>query len=256
MQRRIGEMVGSAASDLSATYRSSHQTQKIIWTIFAANLLFILTHVSTVLLANTVPEASWLANDALRLDRDRSVGEFFNYLQALVTVALLGRAFVTSRQGVYLAWALVFWFILLDDAMLVHERVGRALADGLDFPALAGLRPQDVGELLVWGVAAALSLPLLVWGFRSSTREAAGYGAVLTLIFGALVFFALGMDMVHILAGHWSRLADAAIAIVEDGGEMLALALACSYALLLDRRLSVRPEAVPSAPITGSRRPW
>lgn len=255
MQRHIEEMVGSAAYDLSIAYRSSNLAQKIIWTIFAASIFFILMHVSTVFLANTIPGISWIGNDVLRLDRDRSVAELFNYLQALVTVALLGRAFFLSRQGVYLAWGFVFAFILLDDAMLVHERIGGLLAARLDLPALPGLRPRDVGELMVWGLAASLLLPLLVWGFKSSTRQAAGYGALLTLIFVLLVFFGMGMDMVHIVVGRWSRLADAAIAIAEDGGEMLALALACSFALLLDRRLSSRPAPTASGAIHDDRDP-
>lgn len=210
------------------------------------NIFFILVHILTVFLANTVPGISWIGNDVLRLDRDRSVAEFYNYLQTLITVVLLARAFVSSRQGVYLAWALIFAFIVLDDAMLVHERIGGILAAKLALPALPGVRPQDVGELIVWGVAAALLMPVLVWGFRSSTRQAAGHGALLALIFAVLVFFGVGMDMVHIVGASWSHLADAALGIAEDGGEMLALALACSYALLLDRRLSTRPVATTS----------
>ncbi|WP_332773410.1 hypothetical protein [Phenylobacterium sp.] len=223
--------------------------------IFATNIFFTLAHISTVLLAKSVPGISWIGNDVLRLDRDRSVAEFYNYLQALITVVLLARAFVLSRQGVFLAWALIFAFIVLDDAMLIHERVGGLLAAKLALPALPGLRLRDVGELIVWGVAAALLLPVLIWGFRSSTRQAAGYGVLLTFIFAVLVFFGAGMDMVHIVVAPWSRLAGAALAVAEDGGEMLALALACSYALLLDHRLSTRPVAITPDAIHHDRDP-
>lgn len=248
-------MVRVSASNLSATYHSSNLTQKIVWMVFGLNIFFISIHVSTVFLAHEIPGISWIGNDVLRLDRDRSVAEFFNYLQTFVTVMLLGRAFVLSRQGVYLAWSLIFAFIVLDDAMLVHERVGGFLAAKLAFPTLSGLRPLDIGELMVWAAAAALLLPLLVWGFRSSTRQAAGYGALLTLIFAVLVFFGLAVDMIHIIVAPWSRLADAALAIAEDGGEMLALALACSCALLLHRRLSTRTETIAPDTIHHDRDP-
>ncbi|MCK7497594.1 MAG: hypothetical protein MZW92_47545 [Comamonadaceae bacterium] len=65
---------------------------------------------------------------------------------AAVAVARAGR-------GVYAAWAALFAYIVADDSLELHERGGEWLSMAAALPAFGGLRPQDLGELLVLGTA-------------------------------------------------------------------------------------------------------
>jgi hypothetical protein len=197
------------------------------------NIAFILLHIYS---AAGFGEG-WTGN--YRLHIDRGFAELFNYVQVAACGILLYRCFFKSGDWVYFAWALVFTFVVLDDSLLIHERVGTLLDTRLGLPALPGLRTKDTGELLVWGAAGALLVPILVLGFRSSKREAIEFGGVMTLIFALLGFFAVIVDMLHMAAAPRSRSADDILTVVEDGGEMLSLGLALAFSLLLHRHLSL-----------------
>ena len=188
-------------------------------------------------------EYEFLRQHYLNLSRDRGFAEIFNYLQATVCAALLFGAFVASGQRVHAAWALVFAFVVMDDAFSIHERIGLYLRTTFVLPTLPGLHPQDTGELVVWGAAGAFLLPVLVWGFRNSSPEAVGFGGVFALTFTLLVFFGVIVDMLHAAFGTAWRGTHFLFIVVEDGGEMLAVALACAAALLLYRWSTAAPDA-------------
>jgi hypothetical protein len=228
------EASGGPISQLLRAYRASAAARAIIVGVALINVTFVLLHIYSV--AGFGEE--WTRN--YRVDIDRGFAEIFNYAQVVGCGLLLYRCYVKSGDVVYLAWALVFTFVVLDDSLLIHERVGKLLDTRLGLPALPGLRSHDTGELIVWAAASALLVPALILGFRNSKQDAVEFGKVLTLIFALLVFFAVVVDMVHMAAVPRSHSADAILAVVEDGGEMLSVALALAFSLLLNRHLSLK----------------
>ncbi|WIM73288.1 hypothetical protein QP028_07285 [Corynebacterium suedekumii] len=77
------------------------------------------------------------------------------------------------RIGVYAAWGVVMAAIVIDDMLQLHERVGEVLVREFDLPAIGGLRPQDSGELAVWGeLAGVLGIGLLIAHIRAPAPRA------------------------------------------------------------------------------------
>lgn len=193
--------------------------------------------------------------DFLRLDYDRALPEILNYGQTLLAAVLFGIVYLRGRGAVFAGFALAFAIIAFDDMASYHEVVGDALVVALDLPALPGLRPDDSGELLAWALVGIPLVSLLAWGFAVADRAARGLALLVAATLGLLGVFAVGVDMAHIaltseavglpaaLAGALGiapdlafKGVDAVLMTVEDGGEMLAIALAASLALAAWRR--------------------
>lgn len=160
---------------------------------------------------------------------DGSWPEILNYAQtALCSVALMLAAW-RFRSVMALAWALVFAFVLFDDALQYHETVGAWLAQGLALPAIEGLRAVDLGELIAWGLAGMVVAPALAWAFLRTSGTDRGMGLVLLVLFAGLVVFGVGVDMLHVV------FPSPVLLVAEDGGEMMAIALAAAVSLFWAR---------------------
>jgi hypothetical protein len=245
---RVGEGVKAIWGDLLVlfrniltrlvdVYRHNRNERRIARATGAIVCGLVLLHVFTLIVLKLGYDQAWTRCACLRLDEDGSYAELFNYAQVGACAFLLGRCFRLTGERMYIGWALVFLFIVLDDSLMLHERFGEILTSNFVLPVLPGLRGQDTGELIVWGAMSVLLLPPLIYGLRAKTRESAGFAALFAIIFAALVFFAVGVDMLSIAVGHWSRYADELLAIVEDGGEIVVMAVAFVCSLLLHRHL-------------------
>lgn len=172
----------------------------------------------------------------LDLTEDRGLPEVLGYAFSAVTSVLLLLAFLRTRLRSYLLVSLVFAFALVDDALRYHENASRILVRALGIPGALGLRPQDLGEMLGWAIAAAAFIPVAVWCLRD--RQPADAGVY--LVFGSLVLvlasFAVGVDAVHMMmttSGLKEKIfgAEHLLTWAEDGGELLTLALTASCAV-------------------------
>ncbi len=228
----------STLANLIDTLKNDKGAQALIAAILFSNIFWIALHCSVQVSRQVgVSDENFLIQnfDLFRIDRDGSYAEWFLYLQTALCVVLLFGVFRASRQPVYLAWALTFLFVVVDDSFLLHERASIYLVNTFDIPALPGLRPHESGELLSWAVAGTVLLGVLGWGFLRSRPQARIAGGLLALAFGALVCFAIGVDMLHVALSEPGAALYGLLAIIEDGGEMLSIALACAIALLLYR---------------------
>ena len=165
------------------------------------------------------------------LSRDRSLAEIYGYVLSGTTALLLLGAWRRWGAPLYLAFSLLFAFALVDDAFSYHENMARHVLKPLfDLPRLPGLRLQDTGELLAWALAAfVLAIPAALALLRPATNKLAA--CILLAIPAALLAgFAIGADMVHGLAdGYRMKIA---AGLIEDGGELCALALAATFSLI------------------------
>lgn len=209
--------------------------------LLVINLAFILLHAAYYVGPHMGLEVEWLRNPRFIIDVDDTGGrydsyaEIFNYVQTAVAVIALALAALHSRERVYLAWSLVFVFVLLDDALSYHEEMGMVFVHIFAIPNMLGLRGVDFGERIAWAIPGIILFLVLVWAHRRSSPDARRFSWLLTVVMALLVFFAFGVDMLHILGGAHSYRADLVLGTIEDGGEMLALALAlaCTCSILL-----------------------
>lgn len=169
---------------------------------------------------------------------DRSYGEFLLYIK-FGWIAVLG--FVLARRRgapIFAVLGVISLVVLLEDALIVHERVGRLLDPVVlrALPELSGLGilSVQIGELLWLGaLAVAIGAAFFVCFRRASAADRRD--ALSIAVFFALVgFFAIGVDTVHSLFPFGST-GDVVLTLIEDGGEIVALtpAVAVTLALVL-----------------------
>lgn len=196
-------------------------------------------------------DAAFIAIDILRrctpyfhsalwsIEKDLGYPEIFQYVKFfLICILLLGTAGKRRRLG-YAAWAVVFFYFLLDDALEVHEILGGRLGFSHPFLQSLGYRPLDMGELMVSvGVGLGLMSLLVLFylrgdqAFRKTSKD-------LVLLVGILAFFGVGVDMakkpLEHLANHLGldQVYWLVEGVIEDGGESLAASLLLWYAFLL-----------------------
>jgi hypothetical protein len=225
---------------LAAKYDATTKLYTLI--IFSFSIVFIAAFCSVQLARYFGVGNDWILIqqfDLFRIDRDGTLAEWFNYLQTIMCVTLLLGVYRATRQPVYAAWAMVFSIVVADDSLMLHERASHYFVGALGIPALPGLRPHESGELLAWAMIGIVLVGILWWGFARSGRSARIAGAVLALAFAALIFFAIGLDILHVAFAQTGTALYALFAVLEDGGEMLSIGLACALALLLYRHPTI-----------------
>jgi len=161
------------------------------------------------------------------LETDRGYAEFYQYMKELWIGVLFLVLAVRWREVGYVAWALLFFFLLADDALELHERVGGQIAAVMEFEPPFGLRRQDVGELAfvaaIGGAMLGLMSAFYVFGspdFKKTTRF---FFAGIC----ALVSVGVGVDLIHSAVDFEWRL-NLLLLTFEDGGELAIISTLCA----------------------------
>lgn len=166
-----------------------------------------------------------ISDRAFTLTRDRGYAELFQYGKELTLTVLLAYLGRRERSPLFAVWAVLFGYVLLDDSLTIHERLGAAIATGRGWPPLFGLRSVDLGELVVLGVAGGILLLAMATAYRRAAPEPRSFSRVLLLCLGALAFFAVVVDLLHQWAFEirWLRIG---LDVVEEAGEHVVMSLA------------------------------
>jgi hypothetical protein len=204
----------------------AESASRLLTLLICADAAFILLHVIYF-------QTELLNNSLYSLSRDNGYAEFFQYTKFLWTFLLLIGIFKATKIGGYIPWALLFIYFLADDAFQLHENFGRNIARNLDFVPPMNIRLQDVGELIVTAVAAAILIPLLVLAFWRGSKLFRKVSADLVLLLGVLVFVGVGVDLVHEAVGAEGVLDHLIFRVLEEGGEMIVTSAILWYTFLL-----------------------
>jgi hypothetical protein len=171
-------------------------------------------------------------------DLDQSYIENFGHILLIASIVML--LFVVLRRPalVLYAWILILTVVLVDDFFMVHERGGDALAAGLGLPAVAGLRPVDLGELFVWGALAVPLACLLIIGHLRASEAGRRDSRTLFVLVGLLAAFAVVLDAVsHPLGAVLPPLLGTLFTLTETAGELVAVSLIA----VAVHRMTLRP---------------
>jgi hypothetical protein len=166
----------------------------------------------------------------LDIGTDWSVSEFLNNGKWLAITLLLLLLWYRTRMTTAAGYSVVFAVILVNEVLHLHGKGGTAIAAWLSIGGLAGFRGQDLGELIFWaglGVAIIFAVGLSHWAAGMDGRR---IGRVLLLFVGALVTFAVGIDMLHSSLS-WRFRAKPIVGLIEDGGEMITGSLCLAWCL-------------------------
>lgn len=164
---------------------------------------------------------------SMQVHRDHSVPEFYQYIKLGWAVALVVLLGWVARSWQPTFWAPLFALLLLTDAASVHEQAGGWLATLLDLPAILGLRPRDLGELIVAAAFVIPSVVIIAFTWRRTSARLRRFHVTIVALLGLLAVFGLVFDLLHSATTHPP--ADQLLALLEDGGEMLAVSALLAY---------------------------
>jgi hypothetical protein len=162
---------------------------------------------------------------AFNIEVDRSIPEAFNYLKWTVSAIACVYVYKHSSGFLYMIWALLFFYFLLDDANQIHEQLGSILVLIFDINSALALRGQDFGELAVSLIVGCVLLgAMLVFYLRDDNKtESKSFTKRQLPWLAVLIFCGVFVDMFHIQIGIFkSPFLGMFVGVIEDGGEMIA----------------------------------
>lgn len=210
-------------------------------------LLFLLVDAAIIALHVSLKAFGVPAGEHFDLGVDRSYGELIMYVKLgwiSVLAVILARR---RRSGVFAAIAAGSLVLLVEDAFILHERIGWRLNETVleALPQLAGLGILSVqlGELIWLGALGLVIAVTFVVSFRRAAPAERRDGLSIALFFVVMGFFALVVDTLHSLFAFGS-IGDVVFTVLEDGGELLALtpAVALAFALVVEHTQGPVPQ--------------
>lgn len=193
--------------------------------------LFLATDIAFMLLHLIYHYAGLTTNQAFSLETDRGFSEVFQYIKEYWIALILG--ILAIRTGVFLygSWSLLFFYLLLDDAGEIHEKLGTVITNQFVIPEMFNLRGQDFGELVVIGIVALVFLTLITLTYRFADSTCRKVSQDLIMMILALAFSGIILDLFHIAAS--SPILDPILMLLEDGGELVIMSFIACYVLSL-----------------------
>jgi hypothetical protein len=203
--------------------------------LFSADLMFIVIHCIrelTPLLNNVIN------NELFSIGRDRGYAEIFQYIKWFWIIVLFTYLTITRRSLSYVAWGVTFLYLLCDDSLGIHEKIGRSISGNLGFEPPFGLYPRDIGELAVSAAAGIMLTPLLIWAYLRDSQAFKNMSKDMLLLILVLAFFGVAVDTVHSIVRGLGLGGEVEfiLGLLEDGGEMFITSLMVWYIFLLSVR--------------------
>ena len=178
-------------------------------------------------------------NPLMSLEQDHGYPEVFQYIKWLWIILLLIFTSIKRRSLHFSAWVIVFIYLLLDDSLEIHERAGTLMEGNFSFIPPLGLRLQDIGELAVAATAGLILFLFISWVYRHGPQTFKKMSIDMLLLIFTLAFFGVVVDMLHVIAYLSDQIGwkvSAVLAVIEDGGEMIAASLILFYVFLISLR--------------------
>ena len=208
-----------------------------LFLLLFADLAFISLHTIEFV------SSSW-NNPLFSLEKDQGFPEMFQYLKWFWIVLLAFFICITKKVLHFITWGIFFIYLLVDDAFGVHEKAGKLISEKFVIATPFGVRPQDLGELAISGIAGGILLFSIFWAYLRGPETFRKFTRDLLVLVVALAFFGIFMDLIHVFAFysdslHWK--VSVVLAVIEDGGEMLVASLILWYVF----RVSVTTHITP-----------
>lgn len=201
---------------------------KLFYLFLATDIVFIILHLAYIYTGR-------ISNISFSIAHDGGYAELFQYLKEYWIAILLCFVAVRKRSVLYLTWSLLFFYLLLDDSINIHERLGAKIANKLSFSTGFELRAQDFGEVIVSAAVGLLFLSLITIAYRFSERQSRKVSRYLIMMLFTLAFFGIAVDLAHV--AFRSSSLQIFFGILEDGGEQVVMSIIACFIFLLPERL-------------------
>ncbi len=167
-------------------------------------------------------------NSYFSLTRDRGYAEVFQYIKEYWLIILFIFLAIKQNYKIYSGWVFLATYLLLDDALEIHEKLGVIIAERLNYIYLFNLRPEDYGELTVFAIVGVGFFLWISLNYRwGNSRERKIFRHLIGILFG-LALFGIAIDTIHVFLDRyvfWKS----TLAVVEDGGEHIVMSILVCY---------------------------
>ncbi len=201
----------------------SKEAQKVLVLLFTIDALFIILDVALRL--------GFHGNRHLSIEMDRGHPEVFQYIKEIWICMLLLIASTKQTRLLYFSWAVLFFYLLIDDSMQVHENGGRILSGYFEFKPMLHLRATDFGELIVSCFFGSGILALIAFSYFKSEPTEKRISVHIFALTMFLAVFGVLVDMLHIAIPWGTNI----FGVIEDGGEMLIMSALVVYVFDLQK---------------------
>ena len=195
-------------------------------------LLILLITIDFILIAFGIRHSlGYIGDPKFGLDVERGYAELYQYAKFFWIAIILTWFGFEKRKTLYFVGAMLFFYFLFDDSLQIHESFGSTIVELFDIPHAFGLRGQDFGELIV---SASVGFFFLVTGWMTYQKDDTlakliGYYVLLGVLL--LTVCGVGFDMLHIFLADgfpWTKIP---LAVLEDGGELVAASIISWFVL-------------------------
>ena len=163
------------------------------------------------------------------LESDDGLGQYFRFFQEFWIVLMLLLMAVRKWRFLCASWAALYVAYLCDDSMSIHENFGLLLSQTVNLPALFGMRPQDLGEIMVYGSWGATLMCLVAIAHWLSGPDARRFSRGLFGLVVLLVAAGAGLDTLQGLSH--ATLLHAAFGKMEEAGSLVVVSVIVWYLL-------------------------
>jgi hypothetical protein len=189
----------------------------------------------------------WLRSTVFDINIEFALGEDIEYLKSLIAAFAMAVCARRSGEMIFSLLSGLNVWLLLDNALTLHETLGVTIAHHLLNDGSLGLaRPTDAGELIFFGL---FGVTLLVVATLALRRTGEAYWPTAFVLAAATV--SPGVTGVFVDGFHALPVARdlsvALLVLIEDGGESAMMSVACALSLgcLVDSRSWLRTAASP-----------
>lgn len=175
-----------------------------------------------------------------RLSEQGSLGEFTGYIAMQMAMLFTLMLSIRLRSSLHVMIAVLLEYLMLDDMFMLHEAAGSSLAQ-MFFPKQSLLPVQALGELCFGGMFCLVMVGVVVLATRASMPYLRSLCVLLFAPLCLLAFCSVGVDFLHALVTRESKFLDGIMALLEDGGELLAMFLLMLVAMAQWLVFSMRP---------------
>jgi len=204
------------------TFDFEKRSSKLFILLILADLVFMLIHV--------LYKMDVMINRLCSIKMDFGYAERYQYIKEGWIVLLLFMMAIKRSHIIYLTWSILFIYLLLDDSLQIHERIGAYLVDYFELQPAFNLRAQDFGELGVSILFGSLLFLFVGCAYSFSDIVARRISKHLFILVLSLAFCGVLVDTFHRAIPCLQAPVGKSIRIlVEDGGEMLIMSIIVVY---------------------------
>lgn len=196
---------------------------------FSLTLLLVLIGIDFVFMGlHAMKSLGFITDPNLSVTQNWGYAESFQYLKALSLAGAFVWLGARYAKPLFYCWAAVFFYILIDDSLEIHEFLGYHLGEFITNNFEIGVGGTS-GEILVFGAFGLfIFVPLFFFYIRSKERDMKIMSQDLFMLFVAMLFFGIGVDVLHDFA-MTGTVMNGLLGLIEDGGEMLVMSVTVWY---------------------------